>query len=84
MVVLVTLKDTATKPTPEVTASPTVSETPEPEVTEANTPEPPAVVVPSPDVPIDTTLVPSFGAIARSPSLIYIKKRWHFAPPVLN
>ena len=63
-----TNQDTATKPNPEVTASPTVSETPEPEVTEANTPEPPAVVVPSPDVAIDTTLAPSFGAIAHSPS----------------
>ena len=70
-----TNQDTATKPNPEVTASPDVSETPEPEVTEANTPEPPAVVVPSPDVAIDTTLAPSFGA--RSFSLNPIQRvRW--------
>lgn len=73
-----TNQDTATKPTPEVTASPTVSETPEPEVTEVNTPEPPAVVVPSADVPIETTLAPSFGAIARSPSTQSKGYAWNY------
>ncbi|MFZ4558096.1 MAG: protein kinase domain-containing protein, partial [Pseudanabaena sp.] len=71
-----TNQDTATKPKPEVTASPTVSETPEPEVAEADIPEPP--IVPSPDVPTGSTLVPSFGAIARSPSTQFKGYAWNY------